>query len=77
MVLTQEANMARAKAETVAFDDLLAFLKGKEDVSTRIISVTSSDKDAPSDIKLSYSYPLVTAGDDGFIDHNGVFVPYA
>ena len=69
--------MARAKAETVAFDDLLSFLKSKEDISTRVIGVTSSDKDAPTEIKLSYSYPAVTAGDDGFIDHNGVFVPYA
>ena len=69
--------MARAKAETVAFDDLLTFLKGKEDISTRVVSVTSSDKDAPAEVRLDYSFPAVSAGDDGFVNQNGVFVPYA
>jgi hypothetical protein len=70
--------MAKAKTPAVSFEDLLAFIQGKEDISTRITAVTSTDSAAPEVIRLAYSIPFVTAGEqDGFTDQNGVFVAYA
>lgn len=70
--------MARVKKAEIAFDDLLTFVTGKEDISTRILKIKSTDPDAPESVRLSYSYPLVEKADqDGFENAAGEFVAYA
>lgn len=72
--------MARTKKLeiSVPFEDLLAFVQGKEDIATRIVKIKSTDPDAPESIRLSYSYPFVEKADqDGFEGASGEFVAYA
>ena len=68
--------MAKAKASSVAFSDLLSFVQSKEDANTRIVAISSSDASAPESVVLGYSHPAVSAGDDGFTNQNGDFVAY-
>lgn len=73
--------MARAKKideSAVAFEDLLAFIQGKENASVRILKIKTTSADAPEAIRLVYSYPLVESSDqDGFETAEGEFVAYA
>lgn len=72
--------MARAKKieSAVLFEDLLAFVQGKESESVRILKIKTTSPDAPESIRLAYSYPLVESGDqDGFETAEGEFVAYA
>lgn len=65
------------KSEAVAFDDLVAFAKSKEDENTRIVKILTSNTIAPESVLLAFAHPVVEKSDkDGFETVDGAFVAY-
>lgn len=71
--------MARARKteETIAFEDLVEFAKSKEDISTRIVKVFTSNTIAPESVRLLFTHPIVEKSNKDGVEINGEFVEYA